>query len=283
MVVWNLLMRVAMRLRIFIISCFILFSAQALAAEDKAGNFWGSIKNPTQKSPEVYGTYSSGCMDGGVALVESGQDYEIENKDRNRFYGQPALVTFLKAYAYKVHKEYNQTIYVGDMAQARGGPIVSGHGTHQIGLDVDLWYGKTKDAKPLELLKSDGKSIDKNSWVDFDPRVLQAASSFPEVDRIFVNPYIKKELCSEYKGQAWLSKIRPWWAHSDHYHVRLKCPKGSKHCISQAEIEKKDGCDETLEWWFSDDAKKTLEESKQKKPKGVELPEQCKTVYFWKH
>ena len=59
--------------------------------------------------------------------------------------------------------------------------------------------------------------------------MLEVAASDPVVDRIFVNPVIKRELCThEPPGSLWLRKLRPWWGHHDHFHVRLRCPPGSE-------------------------------------------------------
>ena len=55
----------------------------------------------------------------------------------------------------------------------------------------------------------------------------------------------------------WLQKVRPLWGHHYHFHVRLKCPKGSSNCQTQrpsvAELSKGgNGCDDTLRWWVTD-------------------------------
>ena len=40
------------------------------------------------------------------------------------------------------------------------------------------------------------------------------AASYPEVERILVNPGIKKKLCDTVTGdRSWLRKIRPFWGH----------------------------------------------------------------------
>jgi penicillin-insensitive murein endopeptidase len=241
-------------------------------------NKWGSVKTPTQNAPEAYGTYTAGCMDGAVALPEKGIGYEVVNGARNRFYGQPSLIGFLQEYAAKNYEQNKSTLYISDIAQPRGGPILHGHGSHQTGLDVDIWYGR-KNELPIDLVNLEKKSLDEAAWNNFDSHILENAASFPEVERIFVNPYIKAKLCEEHKGEAWLSKIRPWWLHHDHFHVRMSCPVGDKFCTGQNAVDKTDGCDSTLDWWFSDEAaQQAAVDMKAKKPKVIKLPEQCDGV-----
>jgi hypothetical protein len=34
---------------------------------------------------------------------------------------------------------WGKGLYIGDISQPRGGPMTSGHASHQIGLDADIW------------------------------------------------------------------------------------------------------------------------------------------------
>jgi penicillin-insensitive murein endopeptidase len=244
-----------------------LFCVVACTSQDK----WGSVKTPTQNPPQVYGSYTAGCMDGAVALPLSGYGYELENGARNRFYGQPSMINFLQKYA----AENKSTLYISDIAQPRGGPVKGGHGSHQTGLDADIWYGK-KDGFPVELVSLKNKSLNGEEWQNFDWRILKNAAEFAEVERVFVNPRIKAKLCETHKGEGWLSKIRPWWQHNDHFHVRLSCPSGDKLCKAQAAVPSGDGCDATLDWWFSKEAE--AESAKTKVKEELVLPEQCGAV-----
>jgi penicillin-insensitive murein endopeptidase len=76
------------------------------------------------------------------------------------------------------------------------------------------------------------------------------------VDRVFVNAAIKAELCRNPPpgDRGWLRRIRPWWGHDSHFHVRLACPVGQSGCTPQAPLPPGEGCDESLAWWFSDEA-----------------------------
>ena len=53
-------------------------------------------------------------------------------------------------------------------------------------------------------------------WTPAHTRLLKRAASYPEVERILVNPGIKKELCDTVTGdRSWLRKIRPFWGHAE--------------------------------------------------------------------
>src|SRR5215469_1884152 len=82
----------------------------------------------------------------------------------------------------------------------------------------------------------------RKGWDGYRPDGLDAAASLlleavarePLVERVFVNPAIKGALCREDGPEwAWMAKIRPWWGHNDHFHVRLSCPSGNPQCRAQ--------------------------------------------------
>jgi penicillin-insensitive murein endopeptidase len=78
---------------------------------------------------------------------------------------------------------------------------------------------------------------------------LRLATEDPRVDRIFVHPTIKAALC-RMPDRSWLHKIRPWYGHDEHFHVRLACPADSPDCTGQAPVPSGDGCDASLAWWL---------------------------------
>ena len=55
------------------------------------------------------------------------------------------MIAFLERFSRKAKAEgvWNG-ILVGDISQPRGGPMLTGHASHQIGLDADVWL--TPDA-----------------------------------------------------------------------------------------------------------------------------------------
>jgi penicillin-insensitive murein DD-endopeptidase len=102
------------------------------------------------------------------------------------------------------------------------------------------------------------------------------------VSRIFVNAAIKKALCETHKGEPWMTKVRPWWGHDYHFHVRLHCPAGDAACEGQGPPPPGDGCDKSLNWWFTDEAL----HPKPGKPKPpmtlAQLPPECRQVVLEK-
>jgi penicillin-insensitive murein endopeptidase len=119
-------------------------------------------------------------------------------------------------------------LLIGDLGQPRGGPPVSGHRSHQTGLDVDIWFQQLESQQnaglglaeleahgPLSMLTSGGQSLNPRLWSDSRRALLKTVQAFAEVERVFVNPVIKRELCRRETHRAWLGKLRPWWGHDE--------------------------------------------------------------------
>ncbi|NDR57684.1 penicillin-insensitive murein endopeptidase [Aliiruegeria sabulilitoris] len=246
----------------------VILSATVAQAEPKANQLFGSKDTASRQKSQPIGFYSKGCAAGNVQLPESGPTWQAMRLSRNRNWGQPVMIDFIKdlsAYATKVGWK---GLYIGDISQPRGGPMTSGHASHQVGLDVDIWM---KPATNLRLSRRDReklssinvraesqKSVNGN-WTAAHAAILKRAALDPRVDRIFVTPPVKIEFCktASRKDRKWLQKIRPIYGHNYHFHVRLKCPKGASGCVTQSptvkELSKgKDGCDDTLQWWVTD-------------------------------
>jgi penicillin-insensitive murein endopeptidase len=185
---------------------------------------------------------------------------------RNRNWGHPSLVHFIEKFAAQASKATGWNgILVGDMAQPRGGPTVSDHASHQTGLDVDIWFmpmpdhvlsKEERDTIPASnLVASDWKRLNPQTWTSQHIAFIKTAAQQPDVERVLVNAAIKKELCRVEANQphAWMAKVRPWYGHHDHIHVRLKCPADSPQCKAQPPVAGSDGCGaKELDYWFSD-------------------------------
>ena len=220
-------------------------------------------REPAAGAPHVYGTYARGCIAGARAMPLDGPDWQVMRPSRNRFYGHPLLIRFLQRLAARVRETTGTSgILIGDMAQPRGGPMLGGHASHQVGLDADVWLRPMPDrrmsAEEREL--SDSTMVVRNDRRDVDPRLftgdtmgmVRAAAVDPEVQRIFVNAAIKKAICRDARGdRSWLEKVRPMYGHDYHFHIRLFCPSSEPDCVPQAEVPGGDGCDRTLERWLS--------------------------------
>ena len=231
---------------------------KALAADP-----WGLVRSPSPGPSLAIGLPSDGCLAGAKTLAVRGPGWREVYPARHRFYGHPALIAFVHRLAAEVRARHMGTLLLGDLAQPRGGPMSSGHRSHQLGLDVDVYLHLahhpltvTGRARLETISMVDGGAINSQAWGRPQMRLLRLAARDPAVGRIFVNPAIKRHLCRTLTGKrAWLRKIRPWWGHRRHFHVRLICPHGDYACVSQAPIPPGDGCDATLAWWFTPAAK----------------------------
>ena len=93
---------------------------------------------------------------------------------------------------------------------------------------------RSKDSNFYTLVDRKKERIVSKRWTNQVIGLLRTAASDENVSRIFVHWVIKNQLCRDVKGdRAWLRKIRAWWGHDRHFHVRLTCPKASKDCKNQ--------------------------------------------------
>jgi penicillin-insensitive murein DD-endopeptidase len=233
---------------------------------DAAKVLFGRESTPAAGPPQAIGSYARGCLSGAIALPADGPNWQVMRPSRNRAWGHPVLVAFLEQLAQKLPSEAGWPgLLVGDISQPRGGPMLTGHGSHQIGLDADIWLMPMPDRRlsPAErdelsatnVVARDGMDIDPRAWTPQHRLLLEAVAREPLVERVFVNPAIKRALCREGGPErSWMAKIRPWWGHNYHFHVRLSCPDGNPQCRRQPPPPPGDGCGKELDWWFTEEA-----------------------------
>jgi penicillin-insensitive murein endopeptidase len=257
-----------------------------------ARQLFGRIAAPTNGSARVEGFYSNGCLAGAVALPVTGPEWQVMRLSRNRNWGHPGLVRFLEDLAAGVHGAGGWNgLLVGDMSQPRGGPMMTGHASHQVGLDADIWLTPMPDHElPRQereemsatmMVAEDRKDIDPEVWTSGHAAVIKAAARDPRVERIFVNAAIKKALCRDADpDREWLTKVRPYWGHDYHFHVRLYCPPDSPDCRPQPPPPPGEGCGKDLDWWFTDEV--LHPKPKPEKPRPpltmANLPPACRGV-----
>jgi penicillin-insensitive murein endopeptidase len=229
----------------------------------------------------VIGGPSNGCVAGAEALPENGPGYVSVRRYRNRFYGHPELLALLETLGQEQSRRGRDLVLFGDLSQPRGGRMPSSHRSHQNGLDADIWFTLAPNAAAARRLmdgKDDPRSMVapggmfmSDAWGEDQRFLLETAARDPSVDRIFVNPAIKRAVCQDARGdRGWLRKLRPWFGHDAHFHVRLRCPAGSPQCRPQDPIPAGDGCGADLAWWFSDEARSPFK--KKGKPAPTPAP-----------
>ncbi len=262
---------------------------------------FGAAKTPAPLAARAIGFYSRGCLAGGKALPIDGPAWQAMRLSRNRNWGHPKLIELLERFAGDVQKfDGWPGLLVGDISQPRGGPMLTGHASHQVGLDADIWFtpmpGRRLSRRERERLSAtsmlDGPTkVNPNVFTPSHVKVVKRAASYPQVERILVHPAIKKALC-EAAGddRAWLGKVRPYFGHYYHFHLRLSCPEGSSNCRAQKPPTGDDGCGKEIDYWFKvltrpkpkPQPKPKMEAAKPRKPKPVvtlsDMPEECQAV-----
>ena len=238
----------------------------AHAPPDAARVLFGRELTASAGPAQAIGVYERGCLRGAAALPADGPNWQVMRPSRNRAWGHPVLIALIERLARKLPPEAGWPgLLVGDIAQPRGGPMLTGHGSHQIGLDADLWLtpmpnrmlspAERDEMSATDVVAADGMDVDPGFWTPQHRRLLETVAREPAVARIFVNAAIKRALCREAgPDRAWMAKIRPWWGHNYHFHIRLLCPNGDWECRGQPPPPPGDGCGRELDWWFTEEA-----------------------------
>jgi penicillin-insensitive murein DD-endopeptidase len=233
-------------------------------ARDKAPakQLFGAEKLPNKLKSRAIGFYAKGCLAGAKPLSIDGPAWQVMRLSRNRNWGHPSLIATLEKLAAKVKVETKWPgLLVGDISQPRGGPMLTGHASHQIGLDADVWLNpmpkrtltarEREDISAVALNNDKFSGVDPKVWTPEHLKVIRLAATMPGVERVLVNPVIKKQLCTEATGdRSWLAKVRPYWGHNYHMHIRMGCPAGSDVCKPQNAIPGDEECGAPLDAWL---------------------------------
>ena len=263
-------------------------------AQQLAKQQFGAMRNASTQKAAPFGSYAKGCIAGAEQLPETGPTWQAMRLSRNRNWGHPETIDFIKDLsAYAAKQPGWNGLYIGDISQPRGGPMLSGHRSHQLGLDVDIWMlptsqlnlsRKQRENISSVSLRRDGGAYVNTSWSGAHHRIMKKAAQDKRTARIFVFPGAKVQMCKDEKGnRKWLRKIRPWWGHHYHFHVRLACPKGARGCVNQSPPPRGDGCADAQKW-VDDILNPPPPKPNAPKPKPrrelrlADLPQQCANV-----
>ncbi len=263
-------------------------------AQQLAKQQFGAMRNASTQEAAPFGSYAKGCIAGAEQLPETGPTWQAMRLSRNRNWGHPETIDFIKDLsAYAAKQPGWNGLYIGDISQPRGGPMLSGHRSHQLGLDIDIWMlptsqlnlsRKQRENISSVSLRRDGGAYVNTSWSGAHHRIMKKAAQDKRTARIFVFPGAKVQMCKDEKGnRKWLRKIRPWWGHHYHFHVRLACPKGARGCVNQSPPPRGDGCADAQKW-VDDILNPPPPKPNAPKPKPrrelrlADLPQQCANV-----
>jgi penicillin-insensitive murein endopeptidase len=266
---------------------------------------FGAAKRPAPLAARSIGFYAKGCLAGARAIPVDGPAWQVMRLSRNRMWGHPSLIALIERLA-KDGKEHDgwSGLLVGDISQPRGGPMLTGHASHQVGLDADIWLTpmpdhrlsnrEREDLSATSMLADDKVSINPKTWTAAQGRIITRAASYPEIERVLVHPAIKKAICEDKSlPREHLNKIRPYWGHHYHMHIRMACPKDSPECTPQFAVGSDDGCGKEVDDWIARMKRiyaprpptpepKVVVPKKKPKPKPeitlADLPAECKAV-----
>nr|WP_284676586.1 penicillin-insensitive murein endopeptidase [Vibrio sinus] len=244
---------------------------------------WERLTTPSARSTESIGSYSNGCLAGAVKLPLQGVGYQVLRSQKLRYFGHQDTIRFVRNLSFVSYQKLNSHLLIGDISLPQGGRFSSGHASHQTGLDVDIWFrmvkrplskGELRAPQALSVVDIQRHQVNSN-WNSEHFEVLKLAATDDAVARIFVHPAIKEKLCKAESSsdREWLRKVRPWWGHHSHFHVRLKCPIGDYHCFSQKAPPEGDGCGAEVASWKPSNQTKHKHKKVYRSPKVA--PEMC--------
>ena len=224
-----------------------------------AKNLFGAMPAGSAQASQPFGGYARGCQAGAQQLEETGPTWQAMRLSRNRNWAQPKTLDYVRDLSrFAATQPGWDGLYIGDMSQPRGGPMLTGHRSHQTGLDIDVWMlppdrlnltvEERESISSISMRRQSG-AFTNSRWTPEHEAIIRAAASDPRTARIFIFPGAKVAMCNSATGdRSWLNKVRPWWGHHYHFHVRLNCPDGAVGCTNQAPPPAGDGCDDAQAW-----------------------------------
>jgi penicillin-insensitive murein endopeptidase len=264
------------------------------SAAPLAKELFGAKRDASEHRPAPFGSYAKGCVAGAQELPETGPTWQAMRLSRNRNWGHPESIEFISDLSRKAARLPGWNgLYIGDISQPRGGPMLTGHSSHQIGLDIDIWLRpadnlrlsarQRENISSVSLRRANGAYVNGN-WTRAHHELIKAAAQDRRVARIFIFPGAKVQMCNDERGnRRWLRKVRPWWGHHYHFHVRLNCPRGARGCVDQAPPPAGDGCAEAAQWVRNilnppPPTKDPAPVTPRREYVMADLPQQCATV-----
>jgi len=206
---------------------------------------------------QAIGFYSKGELKFADKMASESTHHIKLFLPRNRGFGTLMLINIAMEASSILNANFpaGERVQFGDMSNKDGG-FLSGHNSHQNGLDVDVSYMRM-DYREQDQFDIDG--FDENFVIknilspNFDMErnlfIFKSLVSTNKVNRIFVDQVIKNAICEHVIkiGQRelyreTLRRLRHWPNHLNHFHLRLVCPSDSSKCEEQTPPPDGDGC-----------------------------------------
>ena len=238
----------------------------------------------------IGGPPTGGCIAGAERMADRGVGFTTIRMRKSDVWGAPQTLDRIKLLGQRAAAAGLPELVIGDISHPRGGPMGGGHVSHQRGLEVDIGLDMRPRAplsdaqreafEQASLVRPDRRGVEASRWNDGVVTLLRLAATLPDVDRVLVNPAIKRQLCEQVTGdRSWLRLIRPWYAHAAHMHVTFRCPAGQVECTSLAPPPAGDGCDASLQWWFDQLDAPPAPPRPGPPPKPPAMPAACEAVF----
>ena len=135
-------------------------------------------------------------------------------------------------------------LLVGDLSQPRGGPMTSGHASHQVGLDADIWLTQMPDHKLTteERETMSAASVIKSRFEVNPQGVDRGRCPADQARRLLSRSRTHLRASADQEGPVRLGPRQGRLAGQGagllgplyHFHIRISCPRGSSHCKPQA-------------------------------------------------
>ena len=227
---------------------------------------WAAVREPLAGPPRITGGTGLGCIAGAVALPREGPGFQAVRLSRNRHWGHPVTIAAVETLGRQARVAGLPDLWIGDLSQPRGGPMPYGHSSHQAGLDADVWLdlgpkplvpsAQRETIREMSLVLPDESDVDPARFTPRHAALIRMAAEVPGIDRVLVNHGIKRGLCRMHRGETWLRFVRPWRGHDSHMHLRMRCPADQPECRGIAPPPPGDGCDASLAWWLTEEARR---------------------------
>ena len=150
---------------------------------------FGAKKTAAALRPRSIGWYAKGCLAGGDKLPDTGPAWQSMRLSRNRQWGHPKMIKLVKRLAIEAKKHDGWPgLLVGDISQPRGGPMITGHASHQVGLDADIWLTPMPDRvltriereqiSATSMLDKTSLAVNEEVFTDTQVAVIKRAASY---------------------------------------------------------------------------------------------------------